>query len=102
MENNHTLLVVDDNETLLKLSRDTFASFGYNVITARDGEEALFVLNKDKIDLVVTDVLMPNVDGYMLCFKIRSDKLLSEIPVMIYTATYTSASDEALAREIGA
>src|SRR6188474_1530688 len=102
MESDYTILVVDDNDTLLKLSRDTFASYGYIVLTARDGEEALNILNKEKIDLVVTDVLMPNVDGYMLCYRIRSDELLRDLPVMIYTATYTSASDEALANEIGA
>jgi PAS domain S-box-containing protein len=102
MEGNYTLLVVDDNDTLLKLSRETFSSLGHKVLTARDGEEALNILNKEKIDLVVTDVLMPNVDGYMLCYRIRSDKQLRDVPVMIYTATYTSASDEALAREIGA
>jgi PAS domain S-box-containing protein len=102
MEGDYTILVVDDNATLLKLSRDTFAAFGYNVLSARDGEEALKILHEAKIDLVVTDVLMPNIDGYMLCAKIRSDKLLRDIPVMIYTATYTSASDEALATQIGA
>jgi PAS domain S-box-containing protein len=102
MESDFTILVVDDNDTLLKLSRDTFVFCGYNVLTARDGEEAMIILANENVDLVVTDILMPNVDGYMLCFKIRSDDRLRDIPVMIYTATYTSASDEALASEIGA
>jgi PAS domain S-box-containing protein len=102
MDSAYTILIVDDNDTLLKLSRDTFVLSGYKVLTARDGEEAMTVLKSEKVDLVVTDILMPNVDGYMLCYRIRSDSALRDIPVMIYTATYTSASDEALAREIGA
>jgi PAS domain S-box-containing protein len=98
----HTILVVDDNQLLLKLSRDIFFIAGYTVVTATDGEEALKILGSEKVDLVVTDILMPNVDGYLLCYKIRTNTNFKDLPVIIYTATYTSASDEALAMEIGA
>ena len=72
------------------------------MVTARDGEEALSVLNEKKIDLVVTDILMPNVDGYLLCYAIRTSEKLKDIPVVIYSATYTSFSDEKIAMELGA
>jgi PAS domain S-box-containing protein len=98
----HIILVVDDNAVLLKLAKDIFELGGYTVITAQDGEQALSVLNSAKIDLVVTDILMPNIDGYLLCYKIRTTEKLKDTPIIIYTATYTSASDEALAIEIGA
>lgn len=98
----HTILVVDDNEQLLRLSRDIFEIAEYNVVTAEDGEQALVILNEKKIDLVVTDILMPNIDGYILCYTIRTSEKLKNIPVIIYSATYTSSSDEEMAMEIGA
>lgn len=100
--NDCVILVVDDNPRLLKLSKEIFEIGGFNVMTAEDGEQALEILAEQKIDLVVTDILMPNIDGYLLCYKIRTDKKLKDIPIIIYTATYTSASDEALAMETGA
>jgi PAS domain S-box-containing protein len=98
----HTILVVDDTAHILKLSREIFEIAGYTVVTARDGEEALRVLAEKKIDLVVTDILMPNVDGYLLCYSIRTSEKWKDIPVIIYSATYTSFSDEKIAMELGA
>src|SRR5260221_8579117 len=93
-----TILVVDDTAQSLKLSRDVFEIAGFNVITAMDGEQALRVLAEKKVDLVVTDILMPNTDGYLL----RTTEKLKDIPVIIYSATYTSISDEEMAMEMGA
>src|SRR6185436_14884442 len=100
--NNKIILVVDDTEHILKLSRDIFEIAGFKVITAVDGEEALRILAENKIDLVVTDILMPNTDGYLLCYTIRTSERLKNIPVIIYSATYTSFSDEEMAMEMGA
>jgi len=97
-----TILVVDDTAQILKLSRDIFEMAGFNVITAMDGEQALRVLADEKIDLVVTDILMPNTDGYLLCYTMRTTEKLKDIPVIIYSATYTSFSDEEMAMEMGA
>ena len=100
--NEQTILVVDDTPQILKLSKDIFEIAGFKVITAQDGEQALQILAEKKIDLVVTDILMPNTDGYILCYTIRTTEKLKDIPVIIYSATYTSSSDEAMAMEIGA
>jgi PAS domain S-box-containing protein len=100
--NQHTILVVDDTASILKLTRNIFEIAGYEVITAVDGDLALDILDKEKIDLVVTDILMPNTDGYLLCYTIRITERLKDIPVIIYSATYTSSSDEEMAMEIGA
>jgi PAS domain S-box-containing protein len=97
-----TILVVDDTPQILKLSKDVFELAGYNVITANDGLEAMERLGEGGCDLVVTDILMPNVDGYNLCYTIRISEVLKSLPVIIYSATYTSSSDEAMAMEIGA
>src|SRR5882762_5706922 len=98
----HIILVVDDTASILKLTRDMFEIAGYKVITAEDGDQALQILTEKKIDLVVTDILMPNTDGYILCYTIRTTQKLKDIPVIIYSATYTSSSDEEMAMEIGA
>src|SRR5580704_17745086 len=98
----YRILVVDDTAHILKLSIEIFEIAGFTVITAEDGEQALGILGEKKIDLVLTDILMPNIDGYMLCYTIRTSETLKDIPVIIYSATYTSFSDENMAMEIGA
>src|SRR5450432_173743 len=100
--NRHTILLVDDTSHILKLSKEIFEISGFTVITAEDGDQALAVLAKTKIDLVVTDILIPNTDGYLLCYTIRTSEKLKDIPVIIYSATYKSFSDEQMAMEIGA
>lgn len=99
---NHTLLIADDNPSSLKLMRAIFTSDGYNVISARDGQEAFDQLLMNQVDLIITDVLMPNVDGYYLCYKVRTHKKLKEIPIIVYTATFTSFSEEKVAKDMGA
>jgi len=97
-----TILVVDDTPGLLKLEKAIFESAGYAVFTANNGVEALHTLAVHSIDLIVTDILMPDMDGYLLCYNIRITDRYKNIPIIIYTATYTSKSDQALAMEIGA
>src|SRR3981189_647086 len=100
--NKKTILVVDDTAYLLKLTRDMFEIAGYTVITATDGDVALEILAHKKIDLVVTDILMPNTDGYILCYTIRTMEKTKHMRVIIYSATYASSGDEEMAIEIGA
>ncbi len=97
-----TILVVDDTLTNLKLSKDIFELAGFNVITAEDGELAFTVLADHHVDLVITDIMMPNVDGYLLCYTIKASDKLCLLPVIIYSSTFTSSSDEEMAIESGA
>jgi PAS domain S-box-containing protein len=98
-----TILLVDDNSRSLKLLEAIFLAEGYTTITAVDGQEAMqLLLSRPLVDLIITDILMPNVDGYYLCYKIRNHRSLRNIPIIIYSATYTSLSDEKLATEMGA
>ena len=103
-KNNSTykLLMVDDNPTSLKLLKAVYETEGYETLSAGNGLEALEILSEQKVDLVVTDVLMPEMDGYYLCKKIRANEKLKDIPIIVYTATYTSLGEESVAKEMGA
>lgn len=96
------VLVVDDNETNRKLLRLTLEAEGHEVLTASDGLEALERLEREPIDAIVSDILMPNMDGYRFCRAVRSRNDLRAIPFLFATSTYTSPSDEKFALELGA
>jgi two-component system, cell cycle sensor histidine kinase and response regulator CckA len=96
------ILIVEDVATNRKLLRATLEAEGYEVLEAADGALALEQLEREAVDGIVTDILMPNMDGYRLCYEIRSNKRLCKLPVIVYTNTYTSARDEQVALEMGA
>ena len=96
------ILIADDNPTNLKLLRAILEAYNHEVIEARDGEEALNLLNEGLADAVISDILMPNMDGYRLCYEVRKSELLRSLPFVIYTATYTSPADEKLCLDLGA
>ena len=100
--NKKKILIVDDNPTLLKLGVAIFETGGYDIVTANNGAEALHILLNKPIDLVITDILMPIMDGYTLCHTIRNNEKCKNIPIIIYSATYISDIDKQLALEIGA
>ena len=96
------ILIVDDNETNRKLLRVTLQAEGLHTWEAADGVEALTVLQREKIDAIISDILMPRMDGYRLCYEVRRDERLQSIPFVMYTSTYTSPSDEKFSLELGA
>ena len=65
------ILVVDDDTAILRLLSTNLKARGYEVITATDGEEALEAVQKDYIDLIILDIMMPKVDGVQVCRHIR-------------------------------
>lgn len=77
------ILTADDDPHILKLITVYLKNEGFRVIEARDGDEALKILEKGRIDLAIIDVMMPKVDGYELCREIRR---YYEIPVLMLTA----------------
>ena len=97
------ILVVDDIPNILELI-DTTLKFkgGYRVLTARNGEEALEVIQKERPILVVTDILMPKMDGFNLVHRMRLDPETRNIPVVFLSATYVAPEDKTFAMLIGA
>ena len=96
------LLIVDDDPTNLKLFHAQLEAEGHAVFEAHDGVDALALLEHQRVDAVISDILMPRMDGYRLCHEIRKHARLHDMPIILYTATYTSPSDEKLALDVGA
>jgi len=80
------ILVVDDDENILNLERTILEQKGFDVTTCGGGAEALEILAGRVFDLVLLDVMMPEVDGFTVCRKIKEDPRLKDIPVIFLTA----------------
>src|SRR5215216_248227 len=102
MESQSNILVVDDNPDKLGLIEAALSLAGYNVTTATDGEEALAVLESYQPDLVITDVMMPRMNGYELAQRIRANPITKFIPVIMQTAAGRRSEDLRRASEVGA
>jgi two-component system, cell cycle sensor histidine kinase and response regulator CckA len=96
------ILIVDDNEQNIYLLRVLLESQGYKTASANNGSEALKLLQEEGADFIISDILMPVMDGFQLCRKVKGDESLSRIPLLFYTATYTGPQDEEFAQKIGA
>lgn len=83
---NILILVVEDEQSLAELLETFLIDLGYNVITANNGQTALNVLDKTRVELIISDVMMPVVDGYELVHEIRTTPDLSETPILLISA----------------
>ena len=95
------VLIVDDIETNRKLLRLNLQAEGIATCEAADGVDALAALETAQPDAVISDILMPRMDGYRLCREIRGHAALHDLPFIFYTSTYTSPEDERLAMDCG-
>ena len=95
------LLVVEDIPDILKLLEATLTFKGYRVITARNGEEALAAIERERPALVITDILMPKMDGFSLVHRLRINPDTRNIPVVFLSATYVAPEDKTFALNIG-
>jgi PAS domain S-box-containing protein len=96
------ILIVDDIVDNLYVLEALLKGMGYNTYMAHNGIEALEILEKTEIDVIISDILMPKMDGFQLCFNVKTDEKLSEIPFVFYTATYTTEKDKKFALDLGA
>ncbi|HET6462074.1 MAG TPA: PAS domain S-box protein, partial [Syntrophales bacterium] len=96
------VLIVDDNSTSLYMLETLLKGYGLEVTSAKNGNDALDRARLNPPDLIVTDILMPVMDGYALCREWKSDDTLKHIPLVFYTATYTKPKDEEFALSLGA
>jgi DNA-binding response OmpR family regulator len=77
------ILVVDDDPSILKFVQANLEARGYQVLTAADGEEAIQIAEKEKPEMIILDIVMPEMDGFAVCRKIRE---WSTIPVIMLSA----------------
>lgn len=98
------ILGVDDkiNNLCLLEAMLRGAGWGYEVVSAHNGVEALHLLEQDSFDLIISDILMPQMDGFELCHQVKQRADLRRIPFIFYTATYTEKKDQELGLRLGA
>ncbi len=96
------ILVVEDVPNVLELLEVTLRFKGYPVKTARNGQEALEAVASERPALIITDILMPKMDGYALAHAIRKEPRTRQIPIIFLSATYVTPEDKAFALSLGA
>jgi signal transduction histidine kinase len=96
------ILIVDDIEANLYLLRSMLESQHYEVMETRNGREALEQARAERPDIIISDILMPVMDGFALCRAWVKDPDLKSIPFVFYTATYTEPKDKEFALSLGA
>jgi PAS domain S-box-containing protein len=96
------ILIVDDQPVNLRLLGAELEAEGHAVFEASNGEEGLALLDRQQIDVIISDILMPVMDGYRFCNEVRRSERHRDIPFIVYTSTYLSPSDEKLSLDLGA
>ena len=96
------ILIVDDNEDSRMILRKALEHDGYRIEEAFNGAEALQVAKESPPDMIVSDILMPEMDGFKLCHEVKHNDLLRKTPFVFYTSTYIDQKNEKLAISLGA
>ena len=95
------VLVVDDVPDILELLNTTLQFKGYRVVTARNGQQALEIIQREPPALIIADILMPTMDGFSLVHRLRLNPDTRDIPVIFLSATYVTPEDKDFALTIG-
>ncbi|MFA5267452.1 MAG: histidine kinase dimerization/phosphoacceptor domain -containing protein [Methanoregula sp.] len=95
------ILIADDIPANLYLLESILKGYGFEVISVKNGAEALAAAQGDPPDLIITDIMMPVMDGFELCRQVKADGNLNPVPIVFYTSTYTEEKDEQLAMNLG-
>ena len=95
------ILIADDEESLVEFIGRALKKQGYRVITAYDGDNALFLIGEELPDLVILDLMMPLMDGWEVCRRAKSDSATRDIPILMLTAR-SSPDDAVQGLDLGA
>ena len=101
-DGSRTILVAEDNAIAARVLQHLFSDQGFVVRRAENGDEALRMAHEQRPDLLLTDILMPQMDGFGLCREFKRDAQLRSVPVVFYSSTFTSPEDQRLAAALGA
>lgn len=96
------ILLADDRKEDQYLLETILKAYDHQVVLASNGVKALEKLKNDDVDMIVSDILMPKMDGFQLCRECKGDPKLKKIPFIFYTSTYTNEQDEKFALSLGA
>jgi len=99
MQSRSTLLIVDDTETNVDILVELLSDL-YEIVVALDGERALEILEEQKVDLILLDIMMPEIDGYEVCKRVKQNEKIYDIPIIFITAKTDEESIEK-AYEVG-
>ena len=80
------ILIVEDEPDILKTINKRLALSGFEVLTAADGQEALTTVQQERPELIILDIMLPKLNGYEVCAKLRQDVTLKHIPIIMFTA----------------
>jgi len=92
--NSKKILVVDDEDLTTKLSKIFLEKYGFEVIVASDGEEGLNMAEAENPDLILLDVLLPTLDGFVVCKKLKESEKFKDTPILMFTAKGFSSDIE--------
>ena len=95
------ILLVEDEKDLVEAMVFQLTAAGYDVVTALDGLDGLEKAKKEKIDLIILDLMLPKMDGYKVCGLLKKDSRYSKIPIILFTAR-AQESDMKMGEEVGA
>src|SRR5579859_4912018 len=79
------ILIVDDSNTVVMMQRMVLAKHAYEVVTANNGEDAIGIAVREKPDLILMDVVMPKMDGFEACKRIRQESSIQSVPIIMVT-----------------
>ena len=96
------ILIVEDELMSRSMLEQTLLQAGHNVACAADGATALAIAHQQPPDLIITDVMMPVMDGFELCRQCKADQTLKQVPVILYSSDYIEQQEQKLGLELGA
>jgi CheY-like chemotaxis protein len=96
------ILVIEDDPDFLSVVSYLLTANGYTLLTARDGREGLEKAQKEQPDLILTDLMLPQLNGYEICSMLKQDLRYRGIPVIVSSATKIQQKDKQLAKDCGA